>query len=82
MEPLADLVLRTGKYLNALKELRADGEPPLPAGTRLRYSPDPRPLRDALVAAHETASARLMRVVREDGNLVARLQSLRRVAGP
>jgi len=78
LAPYREQVLTAGKYLNAIRDCKAPVEPPLPPGTRLAYSPDPRPLRDALAEAHRSVSKQLLRVVVEDGRLLERLESMRR----
>jgi gamma-tubulin complex component 2 len=85
LAPHAARVLVTGKYLCALRE--AVSEMPgaraeratraNPAVAPLAFSPDPRAYDAALSAAHAWAAAALLRFVRDECGLLARLASIK-----
>ncbi|KAF2346205.1 Gamma-tubulin complex component protein [Trinorchestia longiramus] len=74
----ADLILRTGKYLNVIKQSASgggrEGSSPLPS---LRYHPDPDHYTPSIETAYAAASKTLLHHLINDQHLMSRIRSLK-----
>ncbi|XP_047741315.1 gamma-tubulin complex component 2 isoform X2 [Hyalella azteca] len=74
----ADLILRTGKYLNVIKQSASGGRAGASsAPLQLRYSPDPEHYSASIETAYAAASKTLLHHLIDDQHLLSRIRSLK-----